>query len=461
MVFVLDKTGVPLMPCTEKRARLLLERGRARVHRVSPFVIRLKDRLASESAFQPLALKIDPGSKITGMAMVRKEETVDRSTGEVTETLNVLNLSDLVHRGRQISAALTQRTGFRRRRRGNLRYRAPRFSNRGNKGEGWLAPSLQHRVDTVMAWVERIRRWVRVSSLSMELVRFDMQKMANPEISGVEYRQGTLLGYEVREYLLEKFGRKCVYCGDHGVPLNIDHVHPKADGGTNRVSNLALACAPCNTKKGKLPVEVFLKGNPELLEKIRKQIQAPLKDAAAVNSTRLALLGALKATGLPVSTGSGGRTKWNRQKLGIPKAHALDAVCVGKVDAVAGWKKPVLSIKCAGRGSYQRTRPDKFGFPRGYLMRSKRVKGFQTGDIVKAVVPVGKKAGTHTGRVAVRASGSFNIQTAAGVVQGVSHRHCTQVQRNDGYGYSTKGMQPPAALLSLTALKGCVSRSNI
>ena len=89
-----------------------------------------------------------------------------------------------------------------------------------------------------------------------------------------------------------------------------------------------------------------------------------------------------------------------------------------------------------GRGSYQRTRLDKFGCVRGYMTRSKSIHGFQTGDMVKAIVLKGKKIGTYMGRVAVRASGSFNIQTGNGLVQGVSHRYCTVVQRGDGYGYS-------------------------
>lgn len=141
---------------------------------------------------------------------------------------------------------------------------------------------------------------------------------------------------------------------------------------------------------------------------------------------------------------SGGLTKFNRAQLGIPKAHALDAACVGSVSEVLNWQKPTLSIKATGRGSYQRTRLDAFGFPRGYLTRQKSIHGFQTGDLVKAVVPVGKKAGAYTGRVAVRATGSFNIQTLSGVIQGISHRYCRIIQRADGYGYSQMGTQVPA-----------------
>jgi len=263
-----------------------------------------------------------------------------------------------------------------------------------------------------------------------------MQAMENPEISGVEYQQGALIGYEVREYLLEKWGRKCAYCDAKDVQLNLDHIQPKASGGSNRVSNLTLACVPCNQKKGAQDVSVFLAKDPKRLDRILTQAKRPLKDAAAVNATRWALFNALKATGVPVSTGSGGLTKYNRARFGIPKAHAFDAVCVGLVSAVTGWGKPTLAIKATGRGSYQRTRLDAFGFPRGYLTREKRIQGFQTGDMVSANVANGKKIGFYVGRVAVRATGSFNIQTAQGVVQGISHRHCKVIQRADGYGYS-------------------------
>ena len=154
MVFVLDRSGHPLMPCTEKRARLLLARGRARVHRVVPFVIRLVDVRVQDCEVQPLRLKLDPGSQTTGIALVREAQTIASDTGEIATGAVVLHLFELVHRGRQISEALTARRQMRRRRRGNLRYRAPRFLNRGNKkavnGQGWLAPSLRHRIDTTV-----------------------------------------------------------------------------------------------------------------------------------------------------------------------------------------------------------------------------------------------------------------------------------------------------------------------
>ena len=427
-VFVLDRHGKALMPCSEKRARLLLERGRARVHRVVPFVIRLVDRQADACDFQPLRVKLDPGSKTTGVALVR-----DAGEGEQA----VLNLFELIHRGRQISEALTARRQMRRARRNRkTRYRTPRFLNRGNRSKGWLAPSLQHRVDTTMAWVERLSRWAPISAISSELVRFDMQAMEHPGIKGVEYQQGTLAGYELREYLLAKWGRQCAYCGAENVPLQVEHIHPRAKGGSNRVSNLTLACQACNHKKAARDIQDFLAHDPKRLARILAQAKRPLHDAAAVNATRWALAYVLKATGLAVETASGGRTKFNRSSLGIPKTHALDAACVGKVEAVTGWQRPTLAIKCTGRGSYQRTRLNKFGGIRGYLTRQKQIRGFQTGDLVMATVTKGKKAGVHVGRVAIRATGSFNVQTSSGVMQGISHKYCRIIQRGDGYGYA-------------------------
>ena len=468
-VFVLDRRKKPLMPCSEKRARLMLERGRARVHRMVPFTIRLVDRLVENSVLQPVRVAAAPGSKTTGLALVRDADTVDVITGEVIRTVVVLMLLELQHRGHAIRDTLTQRGGHRRFRRARLRYRPARFNNR-TKPEGWLAPSLQHRVDTTTAWVTRLRRWAPVTSLSTMLHRFDTQLLQNPEISGVEYQQGTLQGYEVREYLLEKWGRTCVYCDAKHTPLTIDHVHPKSMGGSGRVSNLTLACFPCNQRKSNLDVRVFLAHDLKRLARIEASRKAPLKDAAAVNSTRWALYHRLQETRLNVDVGSGGRTKWNRTRFIVPKAHCLDAACVGHVDAVEHWQQPVLSIKATGRGSYQRTRLTKHGFPRGYLTRSKSAFGFQTGDMVRAVVTTGKKAGEYLGRVAIRASGSFNIQTGNGLVQGIHHRFCTLIQRADGYGYSwteialTQGEagmgQVIPATLSLHGLNPMVSRAN-
>lgn len=441
-VFVLDKRQKPLMPCSEKRARKLLAAGRARVHRMYPFTIRLVDRVQAELVMQPMRLSIDPGSKGTGLALCRVEERIDADTGEIGDpALHIAALVELVHRGHAIRAGLDQRSIQRRSRRSrNTRYRAPRFDNRGGDREGRLAPSLMHRVQTTLTWARRLQQWAPVTELAQELVRFDMRliqaQAEGKTIEGVEYQRGDLAGFEVGEYLLAKWGRKCAYCDKEGVPLEKEHIVPRARGGSNRVSNLTLACRPCNQRKGAQDVREFLRKQPDRLKRILAQAKAPLKDAAAVNATRWRLFSELKATGLPVQAGSGGRTKFNRVRLGVPKTHALDAACVGRVGDVRRTIQPTLQVKCNGRGSRCRTNVNASGFPRGYFMRQKMVHGFRTGDMVRATVPASsKKAGLYIGRVAVRSTGSFNIQTKDGTVQGVGHKHCRVVMRGDGYGY--------------------------
>jgi hypothetical protein len=258
-----------------------------------------------------------------------------------------------------------------------------------------------------------------------------MQKMVNPEVSGVEYQQGTLQGYEVREYLLEKWNRECVYCGKRDIPLQIEHIIPRSRGGTNRVSNLTLACEPCNAKKGKKTAGEF--GFPD----VQKKSLRPLKDATAVNATRYAIGDMLKTLGLPVSFWSGGRTKYNRTQQCYPKSHWIDAACVGESGAAVCLdpNRQVLDIKSCGHGSRQMCRMDKFGFPRTSAKGARIVRGFRTGDIVRAVVPAGNKLGRYCGKAAVRTSGSFNISTQCGVVQGISYKYCSVVHSADGYSY--------------------------
>lgn len=429
MVFVLDSTRQPLDPCHPARARELLKTGRAAVFRCFPFTIILKDRVGGNVASH--RLKLDTGSKTTGIAIVQ------------AGTDRVVFAAELTHRSQAIRDALLARRASRRnRRQRHTRYRKARFLNR-TRPKVWLAPSLAHRVLTTLTWARRVARLVPLSAISMELVRFDTQLMQDAEVTGVAYQQGELAGYEVREYLLEKWGRACAYCSAANVPLQVEHLIPRARGGSNRVSNLTLACEPCNQKKGSRTAAEF--GFPHLMARAK----APLKDVAAVNSVRWTLWRSVSALGLPLEVGTGGRTKWNRIRLSLQKSHWADAACVGAstpeaLDARVG---SVLLIACKGHGTRRMCRTDKYGFPVRHVPRQKRWFGFRTGDVVKAVVPGGKYQGTHVGRVAIRKSGSFNITTDHELVQGISYRYCRIIQAADGYAYATRkeSALPPRA----------------
>ena len=157
------------------------------------------------------------------------------------------------------------------------------------------------------------------------------------------------------------------YCGAQNTRLEVDHIVPKSIGGSDRVSNLTLFCRPCNVKKTNRPVGKFLANKPDLLQKLQRQAKAPLKDAAAVNSTRYSLLNRLKATGSPVEVASGGLTKFNCYLRQIPKTHWLDAACVGdSTPMVLHWQHvQPLEIKAMGHGKRQVSNVDAYGFPRG------------------------------------------------------------------------------------------------
>jgi 5-methylcytosine-specific restriction endonuclease McrA len=418
-VFVLDNDRRPLPPAHPGTARQWLTQGKAAVFRRYPFTIILNETPPQRPS-EPLRLKIDPGSKTTGLAVVND------ATGQVVWA------AELSHRGRAIKKALADRRAVRRSRRWRkTRYRMARFDNRRRR-EGWLPPSLQCRVHNILTWVCRLRRLCPIGAISMELVRFDTQLIENPNINGVEYQQGTLVGYEVREFLLEKWERRCAYCEATGVPLEIEHIVPRARGGSHRVSNLTLACVTCNKQKGTKTAAEF--GHPE----VQAQAKRPLMDAAAMNATRRALLSRLQATGLPLETGTGGRTKWNRSTRQLPKVHWLDAACVGmstpEVLVVQGVVP--LMITATGWQCRQMCLMDKYGFPRTRAKQQSRVRGFRTGDMVRAVVTAGKKVGTYVGRVAVRSTGRFNVSTSAGIVQGIADSYCQRLQQRDGYTYA-------------------------
>lgn len=422
-VFVIDTNKRPLEPVHPAEARLLLNNQQAAVYRRYPFTIILKEE-KPEVKPEPLRLKIDPGSRTTGIVVIKE-------SGEIVFAM------ELTHRGQRIKNQLESRRSLRRGRRGRkTRYRKPRFENR-TRSDGWLPPSLKSRVYNIETWVRRLRKVCNIKAISMELVRFDTQLIRNPEISGTQYQQGELAGYEVREYLLEKWNRTCVYCGKTDVPLEIEHIVPRSKGGSNGVSNLTLACHGCNQRKGNMPVEQFLRNKPVILAKIKAKAKAPLKDAAAVNATRWHLYHSLLQQ-CPVEVGSGGLTKFNRTTRNLNKTHWLDAACIGRStpERIFQEHKQVLHVTAMGHGNRQMCRPNKYGFPRtGSKSRSKKVKGFQTGDIVRAVVTAGKKVGQYTGRVAVRASGSFDIKTSNETIQGISWKYCRVVHAADGYNY--------------------------
>ena len=383
-VAVLDTDKQILEPCHPAVARRLLKHGQAAILKRYPFTIILKRAIPVENlTTKDYQLCVDPGSKVTGLAIVDEDR-------------NIVFAAELEHRGAAIKKGLMTRAGFRRgRRTRNLRYREPRWQNRKRAvpifengewemrrvkadenlkgygdGKGWIAPSLMSRVFNLHTWVNRLLKIYPINSIALELVKFDTQLLENPNIKGVEYQQGTLQGYEVREYLLEKHKRKCAYCGKSDVKFEVEHIIPKALGGSNRVGNLTLACHSCNTKKGSThPNHIEDTAFRKKVESVAKTAKEPLKDKASVNTIRWKIDETLKATGLPMVYGSGGKTKFHRTASELPKTHYFDAACIAD-EVKQSQDLSVLCIKAKGYG--QR---DLFSFSAGENRNKTRLVG--------------------------------------------------------------------------------------
>lgn len=428
-IFVVDQQRRPLMPCTPARARILLRQRKAAILRRFPLVLILTTE-CRDAVVEPLRLKLAPGATTSGIAVVH-----DRR-GQVVWA------AELTHRGAAIRQALSTRRAVRHaRRQRKTRYRPKRFANR-RRPPGWLAPSLLARVLNLLTWVNRLARWCPVAALSQELVKFDTQAMQDPTIAGIEYQQGSLAGYEIRSYLLEKWQRRCAYCQQVAARLQVEHLIPRSRGGSNRLANLVLACEVCNTAKGSRTAEEF--GYPQLMA----QAKIPLTGAAVMNATRWRLYRELQAIGLTVEVGTGGQTSYQRASRNLPKVHWIDASAVGastparlSLEHVRPWR-----VGATGHQSRQMCLMSKRGFPRTRAKQHSRVKGFRTGDLVRAVVKAGTKTGSYRGRVAVRTSGSFNITTAQETVEGIHARWCHLLQQRDGYQYQQQkeAAFPPA-----------------
>ena len=445
---VLDTEKRVLEPCHPAVARRLLREGKAAVFKRYPFTIILKHAVVNPKTTD-YTLSIDPGSKCTGMAITDSEN-------------NIVAAFELHHRGGAIKKNIQAKAGYRRSRRTRkLRHREARFDNRsrkapvltpegwkyqsfGQSSKGWIAPSLMSRVFNIHTWVKRLSKVYPITRLVVEHVKFDTQLMENPEISGVEYQRGTLYEAELWEYLLEKFGRKCFYCGKKDVPLEKEHILPKAKGGTDRASNLTISCRECNIEKGnRHPDEI----EGEFGKRVQSALRAakkPLKNAQAVNTIRWKIVETLKATGLPVIYGTGGKTKWHRKQAGLPKTHYYDAACVAGVAKSPSAGHSVLAIHAVGYGhrrdlgSFQ-TKQSAPGFKRPYK-RIENANGFQKLDTVAMQTKKGKVVGcinsfdkTPDGKPQ-----KLRIKTDWTNRDGRVSGNITQlkrVQRRDGYAY--------------------------
>lgn len=370
-VFVLSQKGIPLMPTTPRRARLWLTGKRARVVHREPFTIQL--RFQTTPYTQPATVGVDTGSKTVGLAATTNGEVVFQAE---------------MHLRTDISGKLTQRRQYRRTRRARkTRYRSARWANRRRKA-GWLVPSLRSKAEATVKAVQFVAKVLPVGQINVEVGSFDTQKMQNPEISGVSYQQGHLQGYLLREYLLAKWQRQCAYCHTSGVPLQIEHLIPKSRGGSDRASNLVMACDGCNKRKGSQTAEEF--GYTHL----QAQAKQPFKDAAHVSSIKTFIVQSLAhqfgAERIAVTYGY--ETKYKRiQVLNLAKSHCNDAVAIAcQMGESVTASSRVYQIRCIGRGNYQLYNGKRSEHK---VWAPKKVHGFKLYELVEAKGQMGYLGG--------------------------------------------------------------------
>jgi len=422
MVIVIDKRRQPCNTISAAYARILLFTKQAVIHKRFPFTIRLRNDNAVLKD-RNYTIKLDPGSRITGVAITDNKDSV-------------VMLAEIEHRGHIIKKNLDSRRAVRRsRRQRKTRYRPARFQNR-TRPEGWLAPSIKSRADNVINFVKKYKKLLNITKVMIENVSFDTAQMSSDDhLIGTDYQQGPLYDTNLKEFIFSKTKGRCSYCGEKAE--EIDHIIPRAKGGSNSTYNLTPACRSCNEKKSNLSLKEFGK----LMNKDYSHLEPKKlpKDAAIVQSARNYMVKEITKIIPDTTTYDAWMTKYNRNQLGLSKQHYYDALSVGEIPTKFNFlTDKILQISAKGRGSRQMCRMDSYGFPRTSAKSSKSVKGFQTGDIVKAIVPKGSKQGEYLGKVAVRSSGYFDIQIKTQVIQGIGYKYCNIVQRSDGYSYNYK-----------------------
>lgn len=333
---MLDQHGKPLMP-TKRLGKVyrLLKTKKAHIVSYEPFTIQL-DYEPDTHIIQPMTLGVDSGAIHSGYSVANEQREFYSS--EVIARDN-------------ISYRISDRHMYRRNRRyRKTRYRKPRFNNRKNKKKGWLPPSLEQKVAVQLNEIDHLYRHFPIETIIVEVAEFDIQKIKNPNISGKDYQQGTLQGYNIRNYLLEKHGRKCFYCDKAVSTFEVEHMIPKAKGGSNRIDNLTLSCHSCNQKKGTLTAEEFIKQTLPA-EKVAKKLKQLSKEKrlfkymAHMNATRWTLYDAINDKYPNVKMTYGYITKYNRIQAGLPKAHHIDAKCITGFAQVPSFDTTVVKMK--------------------------------------------------------------------------------------------------------------------
>ena len=389
LVYVLNKDGKPLMPCSQAKARILLKDGKAKVVKRTPFTIQLI--YGSSGYVQPVTLGVDTGYKKVGLSAVSKDKELFVS--EVELRTDIPNL-------------LSQKRQYRGTRRNKLWHRKPRFFNRvKSKKKGWLSPSVEHRLNEHIKAVNLVKSILPVSLIAIEAAAFDIQKIKNPGISGTEYQNGEQKDFwNVREYVLYRDNHTCQSCNGKSKDkvLNVHHIKSRQTGG-NRPDNLLTLCETCH--------KTYHKGKIELKIKNNKRFKAE----TIMSILRWKIVNRLRELGNIVSVTYGYITKSARIALKLEKSHTNDAYVIagGTVQEKTGNNYFIKFVRKCNRSLF------KANLLKGGKRRVNTIKrafGFSRWD---KVVCGGVECFIH----GLRSSGYFDIRRLTGEKINASVKH--------------------------------------
>ena len=425
MVYVLNKYGKPLMPTTRYgRVRRLLRKGLAVVVDYRPFTIQLT--YVTPNGVQEVRLGVDAGTKHVGFSATTKKKVLFEA--------ELLLRSDIVEK-------LSTRREFRRARRNRkTRYRKSRFLNRTcSKKPGWIAPSVRQKVDCHIHWISKICKLLPISKITVETAQFDTQllkaqEQGLPLPQGTDYQKGEQLGFwNVREYVLFRDGHKCQCCKGKSkdIKLNVHHIESRKTGG-DAPNNLITLCSECHAK--------YHRGEIELPKTARRGTS--LRDATQMGIMRKALFNRLNeeiGSEIPCFETYGYITKSTRSKYGLPKAHTIDARCIGGNPCACSDGKYLIIRKLRANNRQLHHAAIRPGGKRRNNQAPREVRGFRLMDSVEYAY----RECFLSGR---RVSGSLSVANITGKVlaDSVSYKKLTLKHHNNTY------IMEEAALRSLT-----------
>lgn len=413
-VFVKNLKEQNLMPCSQRKARLLLKQNKAKIHKYNPFTIQLL--IPTGETVQACNLGIDSGARYVGFAITSQDKVFVKGEIELRNDIKQL---------------LFLRKTYRRTRRSHkTRYRQARWLNRSRKRlYGWLPPSIQSRIDNQIFWISKFKELLPNCNLIIEVGKFDVKRLENIHIENDEYQPDDLYGYEnVKAYLIEREKNKCQLCGKtyDGLGWHIHHIKQRKYGGSNRVENLALVHKQCHKD--------FHFGL------IKKKFKKPkeYKETTFMNILRSQIM---KRVDCEVTYG--GVTKINRQFLKLEKTHYNDAITISEIKYIKEDCNDILCIKQSRkkkRSLHESTARKGRKEPNREAKRnSKNTKyshGYYLNDKVKVFDKVGWISGFAGYCCYIKDNEDNYIINPDRVGKGVSLKELTLINHNNNWRFS-------------------------